>query len=125
MTHQFERSHMKIALSIVATVFLTHGALANDFLKPDQIQNLLVGKKILAQAANGSMVEFQMNSDFTATTSAAGGDTGRWRLSEEGYCTTWIKIRQGNESCFRISKLGANHFVIGPDGSRSRIVRID
>ncbi len=116
---------MKISLSIIATVFFANGALANDFLKPDQIQNLLVGKKVLGQASNGSIFDFQMNSDFTATTSAAGGDTGRWRLSEDGYCSTWTKIRQGKEACFKVSKVGANYFVDGPDGSRSRIMRID
>ncbi len=71
------------------------------------------------------MFDFQMNSDFTATTSVAGGDTGKWRLSEDGYCATWTKIRQGKEACFKVSKVGANYFVMGSDGSRSRIVRID
>lgn len=116
---------MKIPFSFIATVLFVNGALANDFLKPDQIQNLLAGKKVLGQAGNGAMIEFQMNADFTATTSTAGGDTGKWRLSEDGYCTSWTKIRQGTEACFKISKVGANYFVMGPDGSRSRLVRID
>ena len=116
---------MKIAFSLIASVLLANGALANDFLNPDQVQNLLAGKKILGQPSNGGSFDFQMNSDFTTTTSLAGGDTGRWRLSEDGYCTIWTKIRQGKESCFKVSKVGANYFVHGPDGSRSRIVRID
>jgi hypothetical protein len=116
---------MKIPFSFIATVLFVNGALANDFLKPDQIQNLLAGKKVLGQTGSGAMFDFQMNADFTATTSAAGGDTGKWRLSEDGYCATWTKIRQGTEACFKISKVGANYFVMGSDGSRSRIVRID
>jgi hypothetical protein len=89
------------------------------------ITGFLAGKKVLGQAGNGAMFDFQMNSDFTAITSAAGGDTGKWRLSEDGYCATWTKIRQGKEACFKVSKVGANYFVMGSDGSRSRIVRID
>ena len=117
---------MKITLSfLTSSVFFASAVFANEFLKPDQIQNILSDKKILGQAPNGSMFDFQMNADFTATTSAAGGDTGKWRLSEDGYCTTWTKIRKGTEACFKISKSGPNYFVFGPDGSQSRIVRID
>lgn len=117
---------MKIAFSLlIGSVLFSNAAFANEFLKPDQIQILIAGKKILGQAANGGMFDVQMTADFTATTSAAGGDTGKWRLSEDGYCATWTKIRKGAEACFKISKSGLNYFVIGPDGSQARIVRID
>jgi hypothetical protein len=116
---------MKIAFPFISAAFFVNFAFANDFLKPDQIQNLFTNKKVLGQAANGAMFDIQMNSDFTVTTSAAGGDTGKWRLSEDGYCATWTKIRQGKEACFKVSQVGVNYFVIGPDGSRTRIVRID
>jgi hypothetical protein len=117
---------LKITFSLlISSVLFANVALANELLKPDQIQNLLAGKKIVGQAPNGSMFDFQMNADFTAATSAAGGDTGKWRLSDDGYCATWTKIRKGAEACFKISKSGLNYFVIGPDGSQSRIVRID
>lgn len=116
---------MKKVVCVFAGILVATAALANEFLKPDQIQTLLVGKKVIAQVGNGPMFDFQMNPDFTATTSAAGGDTGKWRMSDDGYCTTWNKIRAGSERCFRVSKVGFNHVVIGPDGGQTRIVRID
>ncbi len=101
-------------------------AFASDFLKQEEVKELMVGKKILARAPNGSMFDFQMNQDFTSTTSAGGSDTGVWRLSEEGYCVTWQKIRKGAEMCFKVTKRSlGQHFVIYPDGTHVAIVRID
>lgn len=116
---------MKKLMCLAAGILVTVSATASDFLKPDDIKNLLVGKKVLAQAGSGPMFDFQMNADGAASTSAAGGDTGKWRLSADGYCTTWNKIRAGTERCFKVTKTGANYFVINPDGSQVRIVRID
>lgn len=94
---------MKTALTVLAGMLMVSGATANTFLKPEEIQSLFVGKKVLGQMASGGMFDFQMNPDFTATTSAAGGDTGKWRLSADGYCSTWNKIRAGTERCFKVS----------------------
>jgi hypothetical protein len=122
---QAKESSMKTAIIILAGLAATSLVMANDFLKPNQIQSLLVGKKVVAQIGNGPMLDFQMNADLTTTTSAAGGDVGKWRLSDDGYCITWKKIRAGNERCFKVSKMGFGYFIINPDGSQVRIVRID
>lgn len=108
---------------LLSTIF---GAQANEYLRPDEVRALLVGKKVLGRASNGSLLDFQMNEDFSSSTSAAGGDVGKWRLNEDGYCISWVKIRKGTEMCFKVKKniLGA-HFVVYPDGTLVQLVRID
>ena len=112
-----------ITLSLLSTAF---GVQANDFLKPDEIKSLMVGKKILARAPNGSMFDFQMNEDNSSTTSAGGGDVGKWRLNDEGYCVAWVNIRKGSEMCFKVTKRNlGQYFVVYPDGVHVAIMRID
>ncbi|MCU0763166.1 MAG: hypothetical protein MUF76_09350 [Hydrogenophaga sp.] len=115
---------MKCVFPLLVGMVMAGNAMADEYLKPEQIQSLLVGKKVIGQVGGG-MFDFQMNADKTATTSAAGGDTGTWRFSEDGYCATWTKIRAGVERCFKVSKVGISYFVVAPDGSRTRLVRID
>lgn len=117
---------MKYLLVVFMSLCTFSTAFASDFLKPEEVKQLMVGKKILARAPNGSMFDFQMNEDGSASTSAAGGDTGKWRLNDEGYCVTWQKIRKGAEMCFKVTKRSlGQHFVIYPDGTHIAIVRID
>jgi hypothetical protein len=112
-----------ILISLLTTVLSVQ---ASDYLNPEEVRALLVGKKVLARAPSGSMFDFQMNEDGSASTSAAGGDTGKWRLNEDGYCVSWLKIRKGNEMCFKVTarKLG-QHFVVYPDGTQVALARID
>ena len=116
---------MKKYVALIGLVAISQTVAASDFLKPQEIKALLVGKKVLARLTNGSLIDFQMNADLTASTTAASGDTGNWRLSDDGYCVTWTKIRNGAETCFRVAKSLGNHWVIYPDGSRIQLTRID
>jgi len=63
-----------------------------------------------------------MNPDGTALVSGAAVDTGTWRLSEQGYCATWKKIRSGLERCFTIMRKGTDLEVINPDGTLSTTI---
>ena len=118
------------ALCSLLIVFASASLSAADFLKPDEIKTLLEGKKLLVRVGNGSPFEVQLNIDGSTATSALGGDTGTWRLSDDGYCAKWTKIRKGEEGCFRVGKnalLGLiSYYVINTaDGSRTDIMRID
>ncbi len=117
---------MKKLLILISLLTAVLSVQAGDYLKPEEVRALLVGKKVLGRISSGAMFEFQMNEDGTASTSAAGGDTGKWRLNDEGYCTSWDKIRKGTEMCFKVTKrkLG-QHFVVYPDGMHVVLVRID
>ena len=121
---------IRLALCSLLIVFASTSLSAADFLKPDEIKTLLEGKKLLVRVGNGSPFEVQLNIDGSTVTSALGGDTGTWRLSDDGYCAKWTKIRKGEEGCFRVGKnalLGLiSYYVINTaDGSRTDIMRID
>ena len=40
-------------------------------------------------------------------------------IVENGYCTTWKKIRAGQERCFTARRNGTNITMLNPDGSVS------
>ncbi len=95
-------------------------------LSAQEIQAGWVGKTVVGIVGSGPSagkpLEFQMHADGSATVSGAAVDTGGWRLSEQGYCATWKKIRNGQERCFTVVRKGAEFQVINPDGSLSTTV---
>jgi hypothetical protein len=103
------------------------GAWAQDAsLSAHELQASWVGKTMVgvigSGPAAGKPLEFTMNADGTAVLSGAASDTGSWRLSELGYCASWKKIRNGQERCFTVHRLGADFQVINPDGSLSATI---
>ena len=96
-------------------------------LSPDEIRELMVGKTVLFRigAQSGrALLELRLEPDGTASTTVGGGDTGRWRMTAEGYCAQWKQLRNGEERCFVVKKVLGNHQVVAPDGSFSTIVDI-
>ncbi|MBK9442368.1 MAG: hypothetical protein IPN53_14135 [Comamonadaceae bacterium] len=98
----------------------------NVNVSPQEIEKAWVGKTVVGAAAAGpaagKMLEMQLRADGTAEVSGAATDTGVWRLSEQGYCATWKKIRNGQERCFTVQRLGSDWRVINPDGSLNTII---
>ncbi len=90
-------------------------------VSPQEIEKSWVGKTVVGTVAAGptagKMLEMQLRADGTAEVSGAATDTGVWRLSEQGYCATWKKIRGGQERCFTVQRQGSDWRVINPDGS--------
>ena len=78
-----------------------------------------MGKTLVGSTANGGKVTMVLTSDGTAQLSGEANDAGSWRVSENGYCTTWKKIRAGQERCFTARRNGTNITVLNPDGSVS------
>src|SRR3954468_6458228 len=78
---------------------------AADFLTPDQIKaTFITGVAFTAEAMGGKTKTITLNPDGSATLVAKGkktGQTGKWRLSTDGYCSTWNK---GTENCYLIKK---------------------
>jgi hypothetical protein len=106
----------------------THGiASAEDILMtPQEIKAQWVGKKLFARSGAGGLIDFTMRADGSADVSGNNlADTGTWRLSADGYCATWKKIRGGQERCFTVVKKGAVATVLNPDKSVSaEILRV-
>jgi hypothetical protein len=47
-----------------------------------------------------------------------GGATGKWRIVNGKYCTTYPQLRGGNETCFAVYRTGPKeHVTFGADGS--------
>ena len=78
----------------------------------------LVGKDLQGTTAGDARASTRLEPDGRASISA-GTDTRTWRLSESGYCTTWTKIRAGQERCFTVVRSGPSFRVFNPDGSLS------
>lgn len=95
-------------------------------VSPQEIQASWIGKTAVGTLGSGPAVgksiEFTMNADGSAAVSGAAVDSGTWRLSEQGYCATWKKIRSGQERCFTVVRKGAEFLVVNPDGSLSTTV---
>lgn len=115
-------SAIVLALSMQATLTMAQ----DGAVSPQAIQSTWVGKTVIATLAGGAFqgksVKFTMAQDGTVSMEGALVDTGNWRLSEQGYCVTWKKIRAGQERCFTVVRKGSDQLVINPDGSISTTV---
>ncbi|HSH91778.1 MAG TPA: hypothetical protein VK996_17470, partial [Ramlibacter sp.] len=115
-------------LGAIVFALAIHGiASAQDTLMtPDEIKTQWIGKKLFARSGTAGLIDFTMRADGSADVSGNNlADTGTWRLSSDGYCATWKKIRAGQERCFTVVKKGAVATVLNPDKSVSaEILRV-
>lgn len=111
----------RLAGVLVAVTALSGAALAQDAtVSPKEIQDTWVGKELLGTTASGAKAAMRLEADGKASVTAGNtADTGTWRLSEKGYCTTWKTIRAGQERCFTVNRAGSVLRVLNPDGSLS------
>ncbi len=106
--------------AVVLTSLPVPSTAQSEAITPNQIQLGRVGKTLSGQATPGAPVTMKLLADGTAQLSAGRtNDSGTWRLSDTGYCTTWKTIRAGQERCFSASKSGDRITVLDPDGSVS------
>jgi len=89
-------------------------------VSPREISETWVGKELTGTTASGARAALKLEQDGRASVSAGNAtDTGTWRASETGYCTTWRTIRAGQERCFTVFRDGGRLKVLNPDGSLS------
>ena len=87
-------------------------------LTPDEVKEKWVGKVAIGSTTTGTPVELRLLPDGSASVVAGStSDTGTWRPSQQGFCTTWKKIRAGQERCFTGVVQGTTVKVFNPDGS--------
>ena len=115
--HTFSRMLVVMHAALATTSVLAQ----NGNASPQEIEKAWVGKTVVGTVATGPtagrMLEMRLRADGTAEVSGAANDTGIWRLSEQGYCATWKKIRAGQERCFTVQRQGNDWRVVNPDGS--------
>jgi hypothetical protein len=83
-----------------------------------ELQDTWVGKTLSGRLPNGGPVSMQWRTDGTGKlVVAAIPYQGTWRISETGYCTSWVGIRSGQERCFTVKRSGTEFVVFNPDGT--------
>ena len=114
---------------------LAHGtARAAETLTPQQISEQLVGKTLVGRdhlsgdkPSRPVVLQFQPDGTLAYEVQTQKGkstDTGRWHLSDTGYCVTWAKFRAGEERCNTVQRDGDVYRTIHADGSPSMELRV-
>jgi len=90
---------------------------------PDEVERALVGKVWEVELPNGAPATEWFNADGTVRITGGLNDKGYWRLWEQGYCTTWFRMRNGAERCFTLDRTADGKYrVYKPDGDISMTI---
>jgi hypothetical protein len=81
-------------------------------MTPQQISSDLVGKTWSGKLANGSPATQVVDADGTIRIEGGLNDSGRWRMSDKGYCVTWNRMRHGVEGCYIVERTPSGHYVV-------------
>ena len=126
MAHADEVVRARRAVAGAAASALLCGLLASDPARaqsvpvaPAEIRDKWSGRTLQGRTPGGAAVAMSFKSDGKAELSGAASDTGTWRVSDNGYCTTWNRIRAGQERCFTVRRAAGRIEVFNPDGSLS------
>jgi hypothetical protein len=81
-------------------------------MAPQQISSELVGKSWSGTLYNGSPTTQVVDADGTIRIEGGLNDSGRWRMSDNGYCVTWNRMRHGVETCYVVERTPSGHYVV-------------
>ena len=119
-------SPAKVALLLVMLTQSSFALAQDGAMSPQAIESTWVGKTLVGTIGSGPLagkqMQLNMNPGGSITIDGAVVDTGTWRLSDQGYCATWKKIRAGQERCFTVVRKGTEQVVSNPDGSLNSTV---
>jgi hypothetical protein len=122
-----------LALAASSLLCVIASAYAEDArMTPDEIKNAWVGKKLLLEVPTNLTLSQYVHADLYLKTDGSvdlegngWGHRGKWRLSDDGYCTTYKTLRNGQERCFTVVKNGSTASIVNPDRSvASRVVKV-
>jgi hypothetical protein len=103
-----------VLAGIAAAVFMTAAAFAAGKLTPSEIQSSFFnGQPFTAATPQGIRYKMVFTADGKMTREPAGKSgaksEGTWKLSKDGYCTTWKNDRQ---NCFAVLSTSDNKWSI-------------
>jgi hypothetical protein len=85
--------YRKFAITAFFSTVLVPAYAQEQLVLPKEIQDTWVSRTLIGTTANGARATLRLQPDGTASLAAGStSDTGTWRLSEQGYCTTWKNI---------------------------------
>jgi len=101
------RSYLLISLLVAAAALpaAAHTPTGGDIFKS------WIGKALRAETAKGVMITLVFSADGTASMSGGFSDTGWWRATDDGYCTSWKESRRGQEVCYSVVSDGGVFLV--------------
>ena len=115
--------HVTSSVSLAIAVSLLYPVVSHAQDGPvsgKEVQETWVGKDLTGTTASGAKVLMRLEQDGKALLTAGNtSDSGTWRPSDTGYCTTWKTIRAGQERCFTVTRAAGVFKVANPDGSPS------
>src|SRR5262249_6348322 len=90
-------------------------AYAAEFLTPDEIKTIFgTGAPFTTESASGKKKTLTLSPDGSAkviSKDKKATESGTWRVSADGYCSTWGK---STENCYLIKKVGKKFEVLTP-----------
>ena len=103
-----------VLAGIAAAVFMTAAALAAGKLAPSEIQaTFFNGQPFTAATPQGIRYKMVFTADGKMTREPIGRSgaksEGTWKLSKDGYCTTWKNDRQ---KCFTVLNTSDNKWSV-------------
>ena len=109
---------LRLLAVLASGLCLLNVAVAQDSsMSPDEIKQTWVDKKVFSRAPSGAFMDFYIRSRLSPKLPPRIGPTRAPAPSDNGYCTTWKKIRPGSERCFTVMKQGTSVVVLNPDQS--------
>lgn len=94
---------LSIALVVVPAVAQTQSG--------GEVFKSWIGKKLSAESAKGVKLTLLFAADGTASMSGGFSDSGWWRATDDGYCTTWKQSRGGREVCYTVVPDGGTYLT--------------
>ena len=105
-------------LALMCCTDLASAAVAANPLPPQQIKATFgTGDVFTATSPGGTVYHIVLKPDGSASRTpknSSAAVVGTWRLSDNGYCSTWGK---NPESCYTIQQSGTKYTVLDKKGS--------
>ncbi len=105
---------MRAALAVVAAVLIAGAAYAAQKLTPKEIQTeFFDGKPFTAATTSGTKFKMTFATDGKVTREpqdkAGQKGEGTWKLSKEGFCTSW---REKSSTCYTLVNVDKNKWSV-------------
>ncbi len=108
------------ALGVAGAVGMAHAA---DPISQADMEAAFKGKSFKDDDGAGNIGVITYGSDMkihikVPTGAQAPEDSGTYRFAEGGYCSSWTKLRNGAEKCFKATKEGGGFQLWTMDGKK-------